>query len=300
MSSQSGQNYVINYKVQTVIGTPVTGTGGYTLRTLASQGFDFQRARIQSQEIRSDGFYGAPRKGVKSVPGSYLSELSYNTYDPLFESFLRSTFNSVGVLVPGSTKTFFTFEQYLQDLDLALQVETVRPISMQVTIPAEGMCQIQWGLMGRSAAALDSAASPSMTSPTLTTTKPIAGIDCTITGPSAMSFSSVQFGCTRPGGVQALIGTTLSPDVYDGSATGEGTITGTIESLAYLSEVAGDSSTTLTVTCPDEAGNEIEFALAGVQLENFSAPVGQPNAMIVSSRFSYGGTTALQITNTDA
>jgi hypothetical protein len=300
MASQSGQNYVINYKVQSVIGTPVTGTGGYTLRTLASQGFDYQRARIQSQEIRSDGFYGKPRKGVKSAPGSYLCELSYNTFNPLYEAFLRGTFDSVGVLVPGSTRKFFTFEQYHQDVDLSLQVETVRPVSMSVTIPAEGMAQIQWGLMGRNMAALDSASSVSITSPTLTTTNPIAGIDCSITGPASMQFSSVQFSCTRPGGVQALIGTSLSPDVYDGSATGEGTISGTLETLAYLSEVAGDTSTTLTVTCPDDAGNEIEFALSGVQLENFSAPVGQPNALIVSSRFSFGGTTALQITNTDA
>jgi hypothetical protein len=300
MASQSGQNYVINYKVQSVIGTPVTGSGGYTLRTLASQGFSYERARIQSQEIRSDGFYGKPRKGVKSAPGSYVCELSYGSFNPLFESFLRSTFNSVGVLVPGSTKTFFTWEQYHQDIDLSLQVETVRPISMNVNIPAEGMAQITWGLMGRNMAALDAASSQSLTTPTLTTTNPIAGIDCTITGPASMSFTSVQFGCTRPGGIQALIGTALSPDVYDGSATGEGTITGTLETLAYLSQVAGDTSTTLTASCPDDAGNEVEFALAGVQLENFSAPVGQPNAMIVSSKFSYGGATALTITNTAA
>jgi hypothetical protein len=296
VASQSGQNYIVSYKPQTVIGTPATGGSGFVLRTLASQGFALNRARIVSEENRPDGLSGAPRKGVRSAPATYACEMSYGTFDPLFESFLRGTF-TLDVLNPGTaTKTFFTFDQYLQDVDLSIQVETVRPLSMAVTIPAEAMSRIEWGLLGRNAAPLATGASPGLTTPTLTTTEPMAGIDATITGPGSVQFSSVSFNCTRAGGVQALIGTDVSPDVYDGRLVGEGTLNGTIESLAWLTEVTGNTPTTLTILQPDEAGNTIQFDLANVQMENFSAPVGAAAAMIVSSNFSWGGTDSIIIT----
>lgn len=294
-ASQSGQNYVIAFKPQTVIGTPVTGASGVVLRTLASQGFSLNRARIQSEEIRADGMRGAPRKGVKSAPGAYACELSYGSFDAMFEHFLRSTF-TVDVLTPGTTKSFMTFDQYHSDVDLSLQVETVRAISMGVTIPAEAMVRIDWGLLGRNVAPLATGASPGLTSPTLTTTEPMAGIDATITGPGSALYTSASFTLNRGGGVQAVIGDTLSPDVYDGSAAGEGTLTGTLETMAWLTEVATDDAVTLTMLCPDGAGNTITFALANVQLENFQAPVGQAAAMIVTSAFSFGGTNGITIT----
>lgn len=299
MSSQSGQNYVISFIEQTVIGTPVTGAGGKVLRTLASQAFTYDRALIESQELRPDGMYGSPKKGVKSVPGAFSSELSYGTFDDLFQALLRNTF-SAGVLTPGTTTKAFTFDEYLQDIDVTMQVEWVRVLGMNLNIPAEGMVQIGWNLLGRSAAKIASGASPSLTSPTLTTTKPIAGVDCTIVGPGSAQYSAVTVGCARQGGVQPLIGTKLSPDVYHGAAKGTGTIQGTVESLAWLDEVDGDTGTTLTATCPDDDGNEIEIALSGVQILNFSPPVGAPAAMIQSANFAFGGATAIQITNTDA
>lgn len=294
-ASQSGQNYVISFKPQVTIGTPVTGASGVTLRTLASTGFSLNRARIQSEEIRGDGMRGAPRKGVKSAPGGYACELSYGSFDAMFEHFLRSTF-TIDVLTPGTAKSFLTFDQYHRDVDLSLQVETVRAISMGVTVPAEGMVRIDWGLLGRNIAPLATGASPGLTAPTLTSTEPMAGIDATITGPGSALFTSASFSLNRGGGVQAVIGNTLSPDVYDGSAGGEGTLTGTLETLAWLTEAAGDTPTTISVLCPDGAGNTIQFDLANVMVEGFQAPVGQAAAMIVTAPFSFGGTDAITIT----
>lgn len=293
--SQSGQSYVIAFKPQTVIGTPVTGGSGVVLRTLASQGFSLNRARIQSEEIRADGMRGPPRKGVKSGPGSYACELSYGSFDAMFEHFLRSTF-STDVLTPGTTKSFMTFDLYHQDVDLSLQVETVRAISMGVTVPAEAMVRIDWGLLGRNIVPLATGSSPGLTSPTLTSTEPMAGIDATITGPGSALFTSASFTLNRGGGVQAVIGDVLSPDVYDGAAQGEGQLTGTLETLAWLTEATADTATTISILCPDGAGNTIQFDLANVMVEGFQAPVGQAAAMIVTCPFSFGGTNAITIT----
>ncbi len=299
MSSQSGQNYVISYKPQVTIGTPVTGSSGVTLRTLASTGFSLDRVQIQSEELRPDGLYGAPRKGVKSCPGSYTCEYSYGTFDPIFEAFLRSTF-SVGVLNAGSTRSFLTFDQYHSDVDLSLQVETVRVLSCGLEVPAEGMVRLNIGLMGRNAVGLASGSSPGLTSPSLTSTEPMAGIDSVITAPGSAKFTACSFTATRSGGVQGVIGDTLSPDVYDGNARCTGSLSGTLETMAWLAAVGAESSTTITVLVTDAAGNTTQFDLANAQLMNFKAPVGQANAMIVSSDFSWGGAASFTITNTDA
>ncbi len=299
MSSQSGQNYTVAFKTQSVVGTPVTGTGGKYIRTLASQGFSLNRALIQSEELRADGMKGAPRKGVKSAPGSYAVEFSYGSFDELLEHFMQSTF-AMGVLTPGSTKSLLTIDQYHADVDLSLQVETARMISLGMTIPAEGMVRMDLGFMGRDMNPLASGSSPSLTSATLTTTEPMAGIDSVITGPGSAKFTSMSWTMNRGGGVQAVIGDTLSPDVYVGNAGGEGTLTGTLETLAWLSEVTADATTALSAVITDGAGNTTEFEFANAMLMDFQAPVGQANAMIVSSKFSFGGTNALTVTNTDA
>lgn len=298
-TSQSGRNYIVSFIPQVTIGTPVIGAGGTVIRTLASQGFSYERAEMKSPEIRSDGMGGNVKKGVVSVPASYLCPLTYGTHDSLFEAFLRGAF-SVGVLSPGTTRKIFTVDEYFEDLDLSAQAETVRVLSMGVKIPAEGDSQITWGLMGRDATALASGASPSLTTPTLSTTEPMFGIDATITGPAGISFSAVDFTMTRSGGVQAVIGNKLSPDIYDGPAEGTGTISGTMESLALLTAVAADTAITLTIVQPDAAGNSIQFALSGVQVSKWQAPLGGDKALIQSAPFSFGGANALVITNTAA
>lgn len=296
--SQSGSSYLVSYIAQTVIGTPVIGAGGTVLRTLASPGFSYSRAEIASAELRADGFTGEPRKGVVNAPASYTSELSYLTYDKLMAAFLRSSFaGGVGAMTPGIVKTFFTFDQYLQDLDLSLQAETVRVLSMAVKVPAAGMVTVDWGLLARNLIPLATAASPSLTSPTLSAAKPMAGIDAIITIAGGAQYSSIDFAATRSGGIEAVIGATLSPDVYDGPAKGSGSITGTLESLAMLTAANTDAAVTVSVKCPDATGANVTFALANVQLIDFSLPLGADKAMLFTSKFTFGGATALTITN---
>src|ERR1017187_2393592 len=107
-TSQSGARYVVSYIPQTIIGTPVIGAGAVVLRTLASQGFSMTRPEIASNELRTDGFAGTPRKGAKSAPATYSCELSYLTFDGLMAALLRSSFGGgVGAMTPGIVKTFF-------------------------------------------------------------------------------------------------------------------------------------------------------------------------------------------------
>src|ERR1035437_441497 len=296
--SQSGTRYIVSYIPQTIIRTPVIGAGGIVLRTLASQGFSVNRPEIASGEIRTDGFACTPRKGAKSAPATYACELSYLTFDGLMAALLRSSFaGGVGAVTPGIVKTFFTFDQYLEDLDLAVQAETVRVLSMGVKVPAAGMVTVDWGLLGRNAIPLLVGASPSLTTPTLSTAEPMAGIDAVITIAGGASYTSIDFAATRPGAIEPVIGTPLSPDIYTGPAKGSGSITGTLESLAMLTAVDADAAVTVSVKCVDSAGHNVTFALANVQLLDFTMPLGTPTAMLFTSKFSFGGATAMTITN---
>lgn len=301
-TSQAGKAYTVTLIAQTIIGTPVTGAGGTVLRTLPSQGLSLNRAEAQSNEDRADGMSGTVHKGVKSAPATYNCPLVYTTHDPLFEAFMRSTFSIGLVLSPGSTKTFFTVDEYLADLDTSIQAETARLTSMAVKMPAEGMCEIAWGILARNLIPIAAGGtSPFLTGATPSTTEPMAGEDTIITGPAGMSFSSMDFSLTRGSGVQAVMNSAgLSPDVYIGNAKGTGTISGTVETLGLLTAVGADTPITLTAVCTDFAGNTIQFALSGVQLLDWNGPLGGDAAMIQSSKFSFGGSDALVITKVDA
>ena len=64
-----------------------------------------------------------------------------------------------------------------------------------------------------------------------------------------------------------------------------------------LTAAAADAAVTVSVVCIDSAGHKVTFALAGVQLLDFNAPLGADKAMLFTSKFVFGGTTALTITN---
>lgn len=102
MATQTGSNYVVNFKVEVTEGTAASGgaSTGERLRTLASPGLKLSRAPIQSAEKRNDANKSMMRLGGKSVAGSHNIELSVGSFDTLLEALGRSTW------VPAATTTF--------------------------------------------------------------------------------------------------------------------------------------------------------------------------------------------------
>jgi hypothetical protein len=109
MATQTGSNYLVNFKVESVEGTAATGGGstGERLRTVSSPGLKLSRATVRSAEKRNDANKAPSRLGGKSVAGSYNVEVNVDSFSTLIEAAMRSTWVSP-VAITQSTMTSIT------------------------------------------------------------------------------------------------------------------------------------------------------------------------------------------------
>lgn len=92
MTGQPGKNLQVNYKVESVFGTPVTGGSGERFRCHAGNGLAMARGQIEDPEVRADGMESMVRLGAASVAGSYPGTLSVGTFNTFLAALWRHAF----------------------------------------------------------------------------------------------------------------------------------------------------------------------------------------------------------------
>lgn len=94
MASQTGKNFKFAAKVQSVLGTAVSGSGatGFDLRPC--EGMKINAAQAASQLVRRDGMMVKPRQGSRNVTGSYESELIWDADDDIIAAGIRGTWTA--------------------------------------------------------------------------------------------------------------------------------------------------------------------------------------------------------------
>jgi hypothetical protein len=100
LAYQTSSRVLAAIRRETTAGTAATVTGASQIRLIGSPGLKLNRARIESNEKRTDALKQMPRLGYKSVDGSFNSELSAGGHhDLLLEAVQRnaaSTATSIG------------------------------------------------------------------------------------------------------------------------------------------------------------------------------------------------------------
>lgn len=287
-------NVAVNYKSEgATFGVAPGATGAKKFRLNAGAGLKMGRGLIQSNEIRSDGQSSMGRLGGRAVSGSYSADLSQGTFDELIEAAFRGTWSS-GSLLPGTTpaKRSFTFEQYLQDNDTAELFTGCRVNTMKVTLAPDGMAGVEFGIDGTNMTLLTGAAAPYFTSPTESTTGGMVAVDAAITlgGVSTLDFTACDFTLDLHGSSQRVIGSTISPDVYQGNMTLAGSITALRSSAArqqaYLDET--EVALILALAVPSPGTGSLTFTLGKIKFTDFSASLGGDGAMLVQLPFMAG------------
>lgn len=91
MSTQTAQNISVRVKAQSGLGTRATGSSGFELPIVPSDGLRGAKAAIESPEVRSDGMTVVGRHGSRSVAGSYGTVARVGAMDTLAEALLRAT-----------------------------------------------------------------------------------------------------------------------------------------------------------------------------------------------------------------
>ena len=152
----TGSRFSSYYIKETKSGT-TPASGKLTPFRLTSSSLDISIATLESEELRDDSETADFRLGARSVEGTVSGEMSFGTFDDLLAAALRGTWQS-NVLKGGITRQSFTFVEYNADLPSG-QYTIYRGCevnSMSLSLAAESMTTVEFGIVGRSMEIADS------------------------------------------------------------------------------------------------------------------------------------------------
>lgn len=271
------QNYYVAIKAEPVsIGVPdVTVTGAAKMRLNAFTAPELAQALINPGEIRSDGKTSLPRLGSKSGTATLPADLRYTEHDAYLSAAVRGTY-ATDTLLPGTTKRSYTVEVYEQGIDTSVLSKGFRFGGFRISGAPDEPIHIEYPGMFLDQAVLATGASPFYTTPSLGTTDYMVVTDCVITIDAVPVLNLSSFDMTFDNGLSLakVVGSALSPDVYDDNAKITGTLSAIRSSAARQSAYLAGTPFAFVVTAEDPAGNQMTFTWANLLYTNHSLPLG--------------------------
>lgn len=204
----------------------------------------------------------------------------------------------------GVVRRSFTFEEYDQDIDLTEQSTGIRVSSMKITGQPDGMCIIEFGLVGADMNPLASGASPFFTSPTLSTTIALTMVDATIRfgGADIATLTSFELMLDLTASGLKVIGSRVTPDVFENPATVSGSISGVRSDFTNITRALAETELELHVLMVEPEAEPKDFVSLFVPRIKIQVPdkgIGGDGAMIETMPFMVGpkeGTTGYDTT----
>jgi hypothetical protein len=198
----------------------------------------------------------------------------------------------------------FTFEEYDADVDLTEQATGCRIGSVKITGQPDGMCLIEFGIVGADLNPLATGASPYYTAPTLTTSIALTMADATIRygGSDITTLTAFEVTLDLTPKTQPVIGALVTPDIFENPATVSGSVSGVRSDFTNLSRFIAETELELQVLMVEPESEPKDFIslwLPRIKLTGVDKGFGGDGAMIETLPFMVGpkeGTTGYDST----
>lgn len=236
----------------------------------------------ESQEILADAQLRDLLLNGQSAAGEFGFELSYGTYDELFEGLLRSSW-ATNVLSNGTTKRSYTFEKHFTDIGEFFAFRGCRiggaSLSLALGQPVTGTMS----LIGKEA--VPAGATAGTGAPTAaTSTLPFKMTDITaiseggsaLAGATALSLQ-IDNGLRA----QGQLGSAVLYGVGYGGFRVNGNLEVYFASRALLEKATNFTASALSFTLEDDAGNELLFQIPRIRYGNATVGNEGPNGDVL-------------------
>ena len=284
MTIATGSRHNMAYVVESTFGT-TPSTPVFTPIRHTGTTIGLSKDSIESEELREDRQIANYRHGNKSVSGDINFELSYGSFDDILEAVLCGTWNT-DVLKAGTTRRSYTVERHHQDIGKYLRSTGCNFNTMSLSVAPNSMVTGSFGVIGKGF----SVASVAVTGATYNTesvTAPFDSFSGSITegGSSIAVVTSLELSIEN--GMEALyvIGSsdTLQPSI--GKSMVNGSITAYFEDSTLIDKFINETSSSLSFTLTDAAGNDYLFELPNVKYNSGNPEIGGAGAVTVSLDF---------------
>lgn len=187
----------------------------------------------------------------------------------------------------------FTFEEYDADVDLTEQCTGCRISSVKITGQPDGMCTIEFGIVGADLNPLATGASPYFTAPTLTTTIGLTLADAVIRygGADIVTLTAFEVMYDLTAKTQPVIGSIVTPDVFENPSAVSGSISGIRSDFTNLTRFTSETELELHVMMVEPESEPKDFValfLPRIKLTGVDKGFGGDGAMIETMPFTVG------------
>lgn len=230
---------------------------------------------------------------VTGVTASTITVAETLTADAVADSAFTVTI--LKKLSQGATPTrrSFTFEEYETDLDLSEQYVSCRVSSMRISGAPDSMAIVEFGIVGQTMNPLEVGTSPSLTSPTLTTTLGLTLSDASIrwggSDQAVLTAFDMVFDMNAAG--QPVIGSKLTPDIFENNSTLSGTLSGVRQDLVNVTRATAETELefhALLVEPESEPKDCISIFVPRIKIQVPAKGIGNGGAMIETFPFMTG------------
>lgn len=275
------------YTTAVVVGAATMTTLAYGTNTITAAAGDW----VGGQGLRVGDIFtitGTTVSGNNSTRVPIIAVTSLTITVPL-GSFTTLAATATGTLTrlrkvingTSPTRKSYTVEQYDGDTDLSELFLGCRVVGLKWAIKPNGMAMVTPTFMGLDRTILTTGTSPWFTSPTLSTGVPLIAEDMLIlqSGVAVGYFTSADFDMTVAAKPEPVIGSYVSPDVFDNDLSLAGTITGLRSDFANLTAFDAETEFDLQLLfkAPTSSGTPVECVgvyIPRVKLATVSAPAG--------------------------
>jgi hypothetical protein len=152
----------------------------------------------------------------------------------------------------------YSIDQYDEDIDQTQLFLGCRLVGMSISFRPNAMATASFTFMGMDHTILATAASPYFTSPTVTTGLALVADDSAIrfNGVDVVKFTGLDLNFQIAAAGQPVIGSVVSPDVFDNDMTVTGSISGIREDLAKLSLYEAETEFELSVVLQEPLASQ--------------------------------------------
>lgn len=301
MAFAQGSRSRLGFITETTFGT--TPSGNFEPLPFSTHSLNLTKDRVAGTDINSHRMPTVDRHGNKSVAGDIVADLRHAEYDELIQAALMSdndfatgftagdgstTVTNAAIL--GTTPTFFSIEDYAEDIDQSRLFTGMTVNTMAVSMAPNQMVTATFGMIGKD-----------MTLPAQTAEKTLnvgagnepfdsysgdikLGTKGTL-GSALTLITAMDFTLTNGFAPTLVIGEDTASALEFGTAVLEGTVSAYFEDTTLINRFLNETESALEVSVGDGT-NTLTFTLPRIKINSADVGVDGPTSRIVNMSFT--------------
>ena len=285
-----GSRSSLSYLTEVTYGT--TPAGSFQNLPFSTQSLNLSKERLQGTDIQADRMPRVDRHGNRQTAGDIVVDLRDGEYDAFLESVMLGTWDNTPVgpdeLKVGTTRKFFSIEDYAADIDQARLFLGQTVSSMSVSLAPNQMVTTTFSMIGKDMTISDAEKTQTASAGALPFDAYSGDLSIGDVGSASASaiVTAVDFTVDNAFQPSFVIGDDGPVCLNYGSATIEGSFTAFFADAALIERFLNETETALTVSVNDPAGaNEYTFEFPKIKINSADTSVSGPEGRFVECSF---------------